>query len=317
MAFPICLCRGERGPQGPRGPRGVSGPAGSQGSQGEQGPSGADGISCFGQSIPEGVLITCGQDTYTVYHGEQGIQGLQGPQGLMGPAGSQGLPGADGDSCTVESIEQGAFITCGENSSLVKHGERGLEGPQGLQGLPGPQGEIGPQGPQGERGAPGLIAGGLHLFDANGQNLGTLVYTDGTDYRTYLSALNAVVGFRSFSLRVNQGAPHTAKIISSGTIRVYFDSLDCSGQLYLEAAALLSEWGLQEVYPIGALGGYYRIVPSSQLVDLNFSSLSEPIDGGCQQTGVTSLVEPFYPLEELSLPFVEPLGWPLRIGMAQ
>lgn len=279
MAFPICLCKGERGPAGPQGPRGP---------QGQRGP-----------------------------------QGIHGP---IGPEGQPGLDGVDGTSCYGESVPEGVLITCGEDSYLVQHGERGSEGPmgpQGLQGLFGPQGEAGPQGPQGERGEQGPGGGnGLHLFDANGQDLGALIYADGSNYRTYLSELNVVAGFASYPLRRMGGEPHTVRV-NNMVGSIAFSELNCNGQALSEALTPTEEWGLQGIGIDPSFNRYYRIIPGSQIVDLNFAGLSRPNLGeedGCENFIETNpninLVEPFYPMEEIVLPFAEPLGWPLKVGPA-
>lgn len=70
-------------------------------------------------------------------------------QSLKGTPGEAGQPGAPGAGCTVEQLEAGALITCGNTAALVRNGIDGIDG------LQGPQGEQGPVGPQGPVGAPG------------------------------------------------------------------------------------------------------------------------------------------------------------------
>lgn len=174
--------RGEAGERGERGEQGVAGPPGSMGSQGPIGPSGADGASCFGESIPDGMQITCGEETLVLRHGEDGEPGepgspgpmgltgpkgdrgepgeigSQGPPGENGPRGEQGpvgSPGRDGVSCIARDVLEGIQIVCGDAVYLVRHGERGPQGEQGEQGPAGQNGEPGPPGPQGQEGPPG------------------------------------------------------------------------------------------------------------------------------------------------------------------
>lgn len=217
--------------------------------------------------------------------------------------------------CTVETVLDGVQITCGEEVYLIKNGKDGENGedgedgasgtigPQGAQGIPGIQGEVGPAGSDAQ----------LHLYDANDQDLGILVDTDGSTYRTYLSNLNVVIGFRSFTIQETN--PHTVSINSPGGQSIAFNQHDCMGQLYVEALANGTEsWGLQQVYKYPDLDGYYRRIPNASTIDLAYSSISWPVNG-CTNNPTSSVVQPFYPLEEIELPFEEPLAWPLQIRL--
>lgn len=151
--------RGESGERGERGEQGVPGSVGPVGPQGPAGPSGADGASCFGESLPDGMQITCGEETLVLRHGEDGdpgepgspgamgVQGSPGPvgevgpQGEPGPVGPEGIPGRDGISCIAQDILEGVQITCGNVSVLIRHGEQGPQGERGEQGSPGQNGE--------------------------------------------------------------------------------------------------------------------------------------------------------------------------------
>lgn len=159
--------RGETGERGERGEQGVVGPVGPMGLEGPAGPRGADGTSCIGESIPDGMLITCGEETLTLRHGEDGEPGPPGPMGLqgppgpagnmgprgerggVGPQGEQGLewsPGRDGVSCTAQDVLEGIQISCGDVSVLIRHGEQGQPGRDGEPGLQGPEGPAGRDG---------------------------------------------------------------------------------------------------------------------------------------------------------------------------
>lgn len=117
--------RGETGERGERGEQGVPGSPGPIGPQGPVGPSGADGASCFGESIPDGMQITCGEETFALRHGEDGEPGPPGARGIQGP------PGRDGVSCTEQDVLEGIQITCGDVSVLIRHGEQGPPGRDG------------------------------------------------------------------------------------------------------------------------------------------------------------------------------------------
>lgn len=217
-------------------------------------------------------------------------------------------------TCSVESVTDGVQITCGAKVFFVKNGKDGQDGAAGADGATGPQGVQGLPGIQGETGSTGPSAQ-LHLYDAVGQDLGILIYADGMDYRTYLTTLDGIVEFQSYSPRDSIVNRRKTVVIRGGG-RFYFNSRNCSGDLYLEALATDNDyWGFKRIYAMNdTVGGYYQIIPDSQLVDLNFNSISELDSDGCDAS-TNSLVEPFYPLEKVELPFEEPLGWPLQIKL--
>lgn len=90
--------------------------------------------------------------------GNTGASGADG-QTIVGATGTAGT------NCTVEQLENGAKITCGDTSATIANGPPGLsiQGPPGLQGNDGPPG-LSIQGPPGlsikgdvgPQGAPGL-----------------------------------------------------------------------------------------------------------------------------------------------------------------
>jgi hypothetical protein len=57
---------------------------------------------------------------------------LRGPQGVQGNRGASGLvgaPGIDGSSCSVESVSNGAVITCEDGTStVILNGADGQDG---------------------------------------------------------------------------------------------------------------------------------------------------------------------------------------------
>ena len=335
--------RGEGGAQGERGEQGVAGSSGSIGPQGSVGPSGADGRSCFGESVPDGMQITCGEETFVLRHGEDGESGSpgamgltgqkgdrgddgeMGPQGERGSVGSQGAPGRDGVSCTAEDVLEGFQITCGDLSVLIRHGEQGLPGERGEQGSAGVQGEIGPmglQGPPGERGVQGpegargpagspgepgeegLPGASLHLLDGDGQDLGIWMGQN----VTYLPTLDIMVTFSTSS---------SEAVVRGYNEHIWFDGANCGGSAYIETAG---EWqALQSLFAGNPnLFGYYRIVPGAQPADVFVTS--KPCGCGDEDIHCENRV-PFsrhvYPAEQIVLPFVEPLAWPLKVGVVQ
>ena len=72
-------------------------------------------------------------------------------------------------------------------------GPEGIQGEQGIQGETGPKGDKGDTGEQGPAGPSGTPSGtGLHLYDANGQDLGLYI---GGNLTTYFANLDKVYNF--------------------------------------------------------------------------------------------------------------------------
>ena len=330
--------RGEVGEQGERGEQGAAGLAGPVGPQGPVGPSGADGTSCFGESVPEGFQITCGEETIVLRHGEDGEPGSPGPMGLTGPKGDrgedgeigpqgvpgqrglEGPPGRNGVSCTAEDVLEGHQITCGDVSVLIRHGEQGPQGERGEQGqpgrdgeagLPGVQGEVGPagpQGPEGQRGLPGeqgVSGTSLHLFDGNLQDLGIWIGTYG---QTYLSELDVIAIFDMSS----------AQLITEVDTN-WFDRRNCdghAGNMYVATDAARNSQRHQGIFSVNNHDdlGYFRVVSGAGAA-VNVLVLSRFYDGQCENIVPISIVG--YRLEPIALPFVEPLTWPLKVSIVQ
>lgn len=134
--------KGKDGLNGTNGLNGEPGPAGKDGKDGLNGKDGApgiglpgsDGTSCVGQSVPEGVLVTCINGSFLVKHGDVGPAGAKGDKGdvgSVGPKGDQGLQGVQGVA--------------------------GKDGAPGLDGLPGVKGDKGDQGSKGDKGDKGDV----------------------------------------------------------------------------------------------------------------------------------------------------------------
>lgn len=78
-----------------------------KGDDGAPGIDGSNGESCYIEESEEGLVLTCGENTYFVSNGQDG---------------NDGTNGSDGTSCSVTSVDNGAEITCGENTVLVSNG---------------------------------------------------------------------------------------------------------------------------------------------------------------------------------------------------
>ena len=99
--------RGEKGDQGPRGESGERGPAGPKGDKGEKGDRGEKGER--GDRGPEGPRGERGADGAPGPAGESGTPGERGEPGPVGPKGARGEKGQrgeDGDTPSVDHLEQ-------------------------------------------------------------------------------------------------------------------------------------------------------------------------------------------------------------------
>jgi hypothetical protein len=67
---------------------------------------------------------TPGQQGPTGPVGKDGIDGVQGEQGADGSPGQDGAAGA---SCTIEAVTEGAEVTCGGQTVLVRDGVKGAD----------------------------------------------------------------------------------------------------------------------------------------------------------------------------------------------
>ena len=155
----------------------------------------------------------------------------------------------------------------------------------------------GPQGPQGERGPAGP---GLHVQDANGQDLGLMVSGLAA---TYLPQLDLFADF-------NDGHPPQFQPWM-GT-EIYFAQPDCGGPAYLDAGRIYSSRSTRSIWAGNPdVFGRFQVPHDAQ--KLTITARSQPSgDGGfsCRNISRDYLV---YPLEPVTLPFTEPLGWPIRI----
>lgn len=208
--------------------------------------------------------------------GDQGEPGVQGPVGPMGPQGAQGLPGKDG-----------------------------------INGQDGAPGEQGPSGPQGEQGVPGAPGATLHVFDANNQDLGFYMDSENSwDTVTVFSPERSLIlGF--FFL----GSEQTPKVGSPGRFYqggvLYYEETDCQGAPYSGYLGNPQYLKAQISTPEGMK--YYKVSSVMPTLRVMRSYISGET-GVCSSTGATHQSN-MYPVEEVSLPFSEPLAWPLRVGM--
>jgi hypothetical protein len=108
---------------------------------------------CTVTQVAEGALITCPDGSQSVVY-----NGTNGSKGETGTDGTDGVDGSDGEAaeiCTVEEVDDGAKITCGDKSAVVKNGKNGNDGTDGAAGSDGVDGVDGTDGQDGVDGADG------------------------------------------------------------------------------------------------------------------------------------------------------------------
>lgn len=213
---------------------------------------------------------------------------------------------------------------CKNNESLLSwniqglKGDKGDQGPKGNKGDNGLQGNIGPMGPQGEIGPQGLPASTFHVFDGNNQDLGIFVNEEGgqsTLLRTLLPDLGRTIDF----LMVANG--QSVQVVDRYVPAIDFSERDCSGIPFIHVlgggSITYRETPLLGVLKTVILGHtrYYKILANSGAIRFR-QSFS---DGNCVNMDSINFSPPLsnsvfsYLIEEVTLPFNEPIAWPLSI----
>ncbi len=217
--------------------------------------------------------------------GEQGETGPIGPQGEAGPAGSQGDPGPKGDK--------------GDSGDAGPQGKQGEQGPAGPQGEPGPVGERGETGPQGPAGTGGAT---LRLEDGRGQDLG--IYMGKEDVRYYSS----VIPETGLSLTFNQNTDQaTVNLQTDEGPQVFFSQSGCTGDAY--SSMRLAPTDVTRTAITGMSKRYFTGTQrDATLTDvaLSYAQATRCLDASHENRWL-------WPLTEVTLPFTEPLAWPLRV----
>ena len=189
--------------------------------------------------------------------------------------------------------------SCKENEKQISWNSEGTPGLQGVKGDQGEQGLRGEKGETGERGAAGL---GLHLFDANNQNLGLLIQASasGDSFTTFIESTRIFVSIRQ---NRDNNDPGSADI-GGLTGAVYFLWQNCQGEPYT------SQRGSPPGIVVSSSGRrFFKYTAAAAVLGTNPRSQLD--SQGCinGQHSVTEL----YPLEELPQPFNFPLKWPFEI----
>ncbi|MBP9759781.1 MAG: collagen-like protein [Candidatus Pacebacteria bacterium] len=238
--------------------------------------------------IPDGSPVRCLKHERLLSwntSGPQGETGLTGAQGEAGPMGPQGDPGTKGDK--------------GDTGDAGPQGEKGAQGPAGPQGEPGPVGERGETGPQGPAGTGGTA---LRLKDGRGQDLGN--YMGKEDVRYYSS----VIPETGLSLTFNQNTDQaTVDMQTDEGPQVFFSQSGCTGDAY--SLMRLAPTDITRTAITGMSKRYFTGTQrDATLTDvaLSYVQASRCLDASHENRWL-------WPLTEVSLPFTEPLTWPLRV----
>jgi len=160
-------------------------------------------------------------------------------------------------------------------------------------------GEKGEKGDTGEKGEDGEDGTDLHLFDADGQDLGVLLDVDTSDNDTHVyTAFLPSIGLIEVKTKNNES------ILSlQSKFGVFFTDVDCSGNAF----TILSYSGhlMNKISD-----GRYFTASSSTSEILTGVSLDDTNKCVAINSGTSTIG---FLLKEVVLPFTEPLAWPLEI----
>ncbi len=170
------------------------------------------------------------------------------------------------------------------------------------------QGPKGDKGDKGDPGAPGASGTGLHLYDANNQDLGTLIGVSSSlsKFETYIPTLNGLLSFSQSSV-VNWSSFQVESFNETSTI--FFENSDCTGNSYVNIETSNAENVLPGVIErISNTNRFFRITNEFPITKQTQSNISS---GACRNSVTTGgLVR----AEEVTLPFSWPPAGPLHVG---
>lgn len=188
-------------------------------------------------------------------------------------------------------------------------GDPGELGPKGDKGDTGERGPKGDQGEKGDTGEQGPAGTSLHLYDANGQDLGILINTNYTKHFTIVPGTDFVIQF-SDNDQTQEAKVFSANGGGSGGInRVYFTEPNCEGTPMVNTGANTPH--RLALLKTGAPLKYFRFTGVGN-TSLEVQSYSNTNPVQCQS--IQTIIGDASILEEVLLPFTEPLAWPLTIA---
>ncbi|MDP3772516.1 MAG: collagen-like protein [bacterium] len=185
---------------------------------------------------------------------------------------------------------------CKKNESLLSWN---MEGPQGPKGDKGDQGE---QGTKGDAGLAGKNSSQLHLFDNNGQDLGILLGIGGGGFTTYLPSLDIYV---LFGLNESIRDSNSLRVGTLGNL--IYKTPNCTGPQFVENG---------DLNPLGLISDnththFFRALYNTTQRILADEGTSRLTSSGCISLHGNYLF--LTDIEEISLPFHEPLTLPIQI----
>ena len=189
-------------------------------------------------------------------------------------------------------------------------GATGPIGPQGPAGTQGIQGIQGQKGDKGDAGPPGSAASSLHVYDANGQDLGILISgPPGGNVTTFLPSLGA---FLRFTTDHPGGTPYMHPEFSGGGY-IYYQQANCQGTAYITGDA---SDPYQQIYVDTPDVSGLMIPFGTPQVSITAYSARQP-GGACttNDLGVSpnGAAETVYPVQSVTLPFNLPLAYPPQV----
>jgi len=217
---------------------------------------------------------------------------------------------AEGGAITVCVKKDGTVKVVGESFKRIdcKSGEQLLT--WNIAGLQGPKGDKGDQGDQGEEGVPGVngvdghdgsqgpqgpAGPSLHLYDSKGQDLGQYI---GSEFRTLVSFGGGVSGVLRFS---DTGHPFKIAKLDIDDSKTYYPLDNCQGVPFIQVVGFKNTvYRSNEKYYVVS---DFAMAP--RLAESQYDS------GICVDDNFT--YGDTYNLQDVSLPFSLPLGWPLEI----
>lgn len=170
--------------------------------------------------------------------------------------------GGSGGGCSLTEVAEGAMITCGNASTLIKHGSNGTNGSNGAAGAQGPQGSQGAQGAQGPRGDVGPSGAGVpHTF--------WLAYMDGSPIAEIIDGHTGYFKLwddeNELIVEYTSRAGTKLSISSGSSFYPTYATTDCTGTVYSSSTSL-AELGNLPGTAIGLGGKFFKILETTEVI---------------------------------------------------
>lgn len=182
----------------------------------------------------------------------------------------------------------------------------------------GPKGDTGNQGLQGERGDTGQQGASgsvLHLYDGNGQDLGVLIRGEANPGRftTYIKLDNDHNALADFADNGSCSSIPCVPGFDVSPTALYFTQPNCTGDAFMSGPV-----HAQEVYYASNRRNFGYFVPRPDTFVDNSGdgrlARSEMLQDGCSgDLGPNIHKSNNYLVQYVTLPFTEPLAWPLHV----